>query len=107
MQTETMKLKEVVFSVFENACDQREALLEIYRLLSPGVLPDSGRKALCGHRIYRFITGQFCAFDREKHPERPPGGLWFKKGFERSGLIPDWQVVIALVADTDERNCFA
>jgi predicted transcriptional regulator len=106
MATDVMKLKEEVFSIFEKAPNQHDALRGIYQLLSPrGKDPDAGVPPLCGHKLYRFITGLFCSYDYEKHPERPCGRLWFDKGFVRSFRVPDWEVDLAPPA-ADGKSCF-
>jgi len=106
MASDVMKLKEEVFSIFENAPNQHDALRAIYQLFSPGCQdPDSGEPPLCGNKLYRFITGLFCSYDYEKHPERPPGELWFDKGFVRSFRIPAWKVDPA-PPPADGKSCF-
>ena len=106
MATDVMKLKEEVFSIFEKAPNQHDALRAIYQLFSPrGDDPDYGELPLCGHKLYRFITGLFCSYDYEKHPERPCGRLWFDKGFVRSFRVPDWEVDLAPPA-ADGKSCF-
>ena len=106
MASDVMKLKEEVFSIFENAPNQHDALRAIYQLFSPSCQdPDSGEPPLCGNKLYRFITGLFCSYDYEKHPERPPGELWFDKGFVRSFRIPAWKVDPA-PSQADGKSCF-
>jgi hypothetical protein len=102
-----MKLKEDVFTVFETAPNQHDALRGIYRLLSPSRGdPETGKPPVCGHKLYRFLTGLFCAYDFENHPERPPGALWFDKGFVPSFRTPDWLVEPPALGEADGQGCF-
>lgn len=70
-------------AAFEKAQVQEEYLLELHRL----VIPDWERvvrledHVRCSPELWHYLCEKAMAFDRQKHPEALPGGLWLNYGF--------------------------
>ena len=87
-------LKNQIKAIFERCEHQREAFVEIYRL----VLPDwdkiekvSGFPE-AGNELWKFICRQFIEFDGIHHPDVFKGGLWMNNGFSSNGNLSPWEI---------------
>ena len=87
---DTLALKDTIASIFESSRSQEEALERVYGLFFSGEAAGAGK---CGERLYRYLTALFSSFDYERHPDRPPGGLWHRRGFLRDRTLPPWTAV--------------
>lgn len=88
-----------VLACFENADDQQDVLVALYRL----VFPDwDDIERLDGHpavndRTWTAICRLFIEFDQAHHPNVLAGGLWLNSGFSSGHKLGDWEVSLESV----------
>lgn len=74
--------------------NQADALIAVYRLVMGREWEQAVRLdgwPECNFDTWKQISLMFQEFDRARHPECLPGGMWMNNGFSSSGKdLPDW-----------------
>lgn len=87
-------LKDCIRGIFDQAQDQEQALIGIYRL----VLPDWDRiekihgYPAAGEDLWQFICREFMQFDKAHHPSVMAGGAWMNTGFSVNKELAPWEI---------------
>jgi len=89
--------EKIVDDIFENADDQADAWLGLYKFVFPNW---DEIKMLDGYpkvneKTNKFLFMKFIAFDKNHHPDVIAGGLWMNRGFStrETYTLPDWEVI--------------
>jgi hypothetical protein len=93
------KIKKQIDQVFEDARDQAEALIGIYKLFMPdyGEIEHISGFPRHGKKLSEYLWDKFIAFDQEHHPDVMAGGAWMNSGFSTDATMMPW--------DFDASNC--
>ena len=86
--------KEKVEELFENAENQYEILIGLYKMVYPNwdkIKSVKGWPQL-SKEAHTFISGKFIEFDQIHHPEVLNGGLWMNNGFGCDEDLEGWEV---------------
>ncbi len=98
--------KKEIDEVFNNAKDQADALIALYRKVYPNwdKIKSVDGYPIAGKKINSYLCGKFIEFDKIHHPDVLHGGLWINNGF--SGLdndnVGNWEVQPCEVTLTPE-----
>ena len=83
--------------IFEEATDQSDALIRIYKTVLPrwDEIERLDHWPSCNSKTWQEVAKRFMAFDRLHHPEVMNGGCWMNNGFSVDRKLKDWQVSTA------------
>jgi len=87
-------LKEHIKRIFERHRHQRDALVDIYKLVYPKwdhIEKIDGYPEV-GNELWKFICRGFIAFDKKHHPNVFKGGIWMNNGFSSNSLLDPWEL---------------
>lgn len=88
--------KEQVDGCFENARDQSEAFVALYKL----VIPEWDRVdkikgwPKAGKEVDAYIFKKFIEYDGNHHPNVIKGGMWMNSGWSSGEGLEDWEVTV-------------
>lgn len=87
---------ERIDKVFEDAKEQGEWLMALYRIAVPFF--DKVKKLhnypVASKNTVDYIWEKAIKFDKEHHPQVLAGGMWMNHGFDYDKNMPDWIVSI-------------
>lgn len=79
--------REPLEKLFEAGTHQANVLLEIFKLIYPGVWDDIEKingYPTCSRETSLWFARAFQKFDMKHHPNTLPGGIWLNQGFSFS-----------------------